>query len=60
MAIVQWLYVAAECRQMLRTHKENKSGNFYYKHVDLRGMYSVKLIPFLMMLLVFTVGKRSW
>lgn len=60
MPILQWLYVAAECRQMWCTHKEKKNGNFYYRHVDLWGMNSVKLIPFLMMLLVFIVGKRSW
>ena len=31
--ILQWLSVAGECHQVLRTHKGKKSGNFYRKHM---------------------------
>lgn len=60
MPMLQWLHMAAECRQMWRTHKEKKNRKFYYRHIAVWGMYSVELIPFLMMLLVFIVGKGSW
>ena len=31
--ILQWLSVAGECHQVLRTHEGKKSGNFYHKHI---------------------------